>query len=418
MSLEALLTPLETTDATLLQIRDEAARMLFASPTVVGMSDFAVYIVARFERLGPKDRKRLETDAAMALADEKAIIVNERFLHEAEIAVRAFGLAGTVFETPYLRSDEYIFDFVRRMTDHRERYLAYLRELADPEAERRVVREAAMALVFFLAHELGHLEQGEDARPFGTFIRPDTPLETSLALATLKFAAHDKELSAAGFTLGKKPPNEAPEIAAAAQRVIAELPPNDVFNQSVWFQRETAADEFATKILLECVASAPLPADDATPGYILAMRGLFAVSIASWHKDLLTFIEELAGTDIRPGAVALQASMVQGRDQYIRASSLFGATHRFTLLRAVLAMEQILRPHEGDGDKPPGHADAVHRYGLLAILMDTAVKLAFLGSATRWMLQKDDERGTPQLFMMKFFNLAEELASLAKKVRE
>lgn len=413
MTLEQLLTPLETTDATLLRIRDEAARMLFATPTVSAMDDFAVYTVARFDALSPADHKRLYTDAATALANEKAIILNEQFLHEAEIAVRAFGLAGSIFTTPYLRDDSNIFDFVRRVTQHRASYLAYLRSLADPAVEPRVIRETAFAVAFFIAHELGHLVEGHDAS-FGAFIQPDAPLETSLAIATLKFAAHDRELAASGFTLSATDRGR-PEIEAAARRVLERLPTRSVENQAIWFERESAADQTATKILVECLAVPPLDGES-TPAYILAIRALFAVAVTSWHKDLLVFIEELAGADAPPGAQALSLAMAQDRRQYIRASSLFGEVHRFTLLRATLAIEQILRPHQGPGDKPPVHWDAVCRDTLLRVLMDTAVKLAHVGRTTGWMLERDKERGAPQMFMMSFYNLGEELARLSRKL--
>jgi hypothetical protein len=241
-------------------------------------------------------------------------------------------------------------------------------------------------------------------------------LEASLAVATLKFTAQHKELNDAGFTLTEHPPNEAPEIEAAARRLINSMPGNAVVNQSIFFEREIAADKFATSALLECVAVPPLPSDDTTPGYVSAVRGLFAVSIASWYQDLLAFIEELVGPDVAPGAGALMLAMVQSREQYIRASSLFGEAHRFTLLRATLAIEQLLRPHLSSKASSASHSDAVHRHALLAILMDTAVKLAFIGHSTSWMLQKDAARGTPQIFMMQFFNLAEELRRLKLKI--
>jgi hypothetical protein len=187
----------------------------------------------------------------------------------------------------------------------------------------------------------------------------------------------------------------------------------------VWFQREAAADEYATKTLLECLEVSSSVTDNSTPGYVLAMRGLFAVAVSSWYKDLLVFIEKLAGPGVPPRAGVLQLLMTKGRGQYIRASSLFGETHRFTLLRAVLAIDKIVRSRDrSTSESAPGYADAFRRYVLLRILMDAAVKLAFIGSATGWMLEKDAQRGTPQVFMITFFNISEELQLLKTTLGE
>ena len=49
---------------------------------------------------------------------------------------------------------------------------------------------------------------------------------------------------------------------------------------------------------------------------------------------------------------------------------------------------------------------------LLRIHADTAIKVANVGSATGWMLEKDKERGTPQLFMMQFESIAQSVDRL------
>ncbi len=107
--------------------------------------------------------------------------------------------------------------------------------------------------------------------------------------------------------------------------------------------------------------------------------------------------------------------MMEGRERYIHSASLFGERHRFTLLRAALALETIIRARTNWFDRAPDQrsiwddepwlAQSLQRYFLLCACMDTAVKLATIGCSTRWMLDADARRGTPQLFVMQFFGI-------------
>ena len=75
-----------------------------------------------------------------------------------------------------------------------------------------------------------------------------------------------------------------------------------------------------------------------------------------------------------------------------------------------------LRGGAGAEDRKKLH-EALARYYLLCIMMDTAVKIAYIGAATAWMKETDEKRGTPQLFMLSFESVAmamERLRNLLK----
>jgi len=61
--------------------------------------------------------------------------------------------------------------------------------------------------------------------------------------------------------------------------------------------------------------------------------------------------------------------------------------------------------------------EALQRYWLLAILMDTAVKIAYTGCSTAWMLDVDRARGTPQRFLMTFESIGSAVARLQQQLK-
>lgn len=56
--------------------------------------------------------------------------------------------------------------------------------------------------------------------------------------------------------------------------------------------------------------------------------------------------------------------------------------------------------------------ESIQRYTVLCIAMDTAVKFAYVGVSTPWMLQADQQRGTPQLFAMHFETMTQVMERL------
>jgi hypothetical protein len=136
--------------------------------------------------------------------------------------------------------------------------------------------------------------------------------------------------------------------------------------------------------------------------------------VVSWFRDFLGLLERLGPEPERANIGSLIVDMMSDRENYVRASSVFGYDHRFTLLRTAVAMGRVLQTCPNETADERLRAEAMQRWYLCRLLMDTAVKLASMGASTAWMLQKDKERGTPQIFMMQFEPLAGELERLRR----
>lgn len=432
--LAELLAPYETRDETLLAVFAEVVGMLAASERVRQLEHLDVAIID-FEAAPAELVAKHEafTPNCMAISADNLVLINQAFIHDTEIAVRAFALAGSVIATPYLQREEEMFGLIKRAAAERATCLTQMRALADsPDFETRIRRELSMALLFYVAHEIGHLLAGEDRHAFGRFIDPNAALETQLAAATAKFSRHVDELRKFGFYLADFEPmmTIGSEIRQRADELLAQLPSHERINQDFFFAAEVSADELAEAIMIECLAASPSNEADPRAAYVVATRALFAAAMFSWFQDLLAFLDKSNDYSDNPAGVAtLIVSLMRDRYQYVRASSLFGEAHRFTLLRAKLAIEAILRASTSYFDRPDDErtiwysgpdprqrdeADALQRYCMSCILMDTAVKIATMGASTAWMLINDKERGTPQVFMMQFYSLVAELRRLRR----
>lgn len=106
------------------------------------------------------------------------MVVDERFLAQVETALRTLATAGAVLESPFLRSNDDMFGFVRSVSTASGAHIARLRRLTsgygapsrEGQREEDIRRELTLVAAFFLAHEVGHLIDGHDARSFGSFL--------------------------------------------------------------------------------------------------------------------------------------------------------------------------------------------------------------------------------------------------------
>jgi hypothetical protein len=99
--------------------------------------------------------------------------------------------------------------------------------------------------------------------------------------------------------------------------------------------------------------------------------------------------------------------MMRGPEQYVRAASLFGEVHRATLLRSAIAIQALLKASATDSEgaaRRVGETGAalaererlsqswrqgsLRRYYLTAALLDTAVKIAYVGSSAGYLGEK------------------------------
>lgn len=439
-AIDTVLAPLESTDPFLRRSLEAMAPLIAGTEAAERLGNTQLYVVDYGQAAPDVQKGRYYTDNCCALIDEQAIVINEAYLLETEAAMRSFGLAGELLAVPYLRSDEDLFGLVDRIRPDPARYVKRLRSLdrlpGRAEAEDEAVDSFAMVLMFLIGHELGHLDQGHDQRAFGAFVDPAAKLETRLGNAVVKLARHARELARLGFNLPgfEKVIDESSEVGANEKHWREVL--HDIqLNHQRWFADEAGADDFAATFVQQVLdRTAAIDLESADRMLASAVNALFAAAMYHWQRDLGVFLDKL-GLERLPNAQQLALTMMQCREHYIHAAELFGDVHRFTLLRAILAIDGWLHARgvmRQPIDKPVRRIEPVidrpaldstvssecwQREILLRIHVDTAVKIANVGSGTGWMLEADKARGSPQLFMMQFESIRQSVNRLRQRMK-
>ena len=383
------------------------------------------------------------TASCLAMRDQKLIVMNERFLLELEAAIRSFAQAESIYGIPQLKDDALMFGWVNRIEAGLAGMLGRLRRQATRDgsghAEAMIRRELRMVVLFFLGHELGHVLGGHPTGEYAAFVDPALPLEKRVDEAVVKLCRHVDEFNREQFALPgfEKIRDPGSDIRTSENRFRAR-DPQRYEQDEAFFAYEAAADAWADRIVIEHLnALAEKDPIDAELALYLFVRGVFAAAVFSWYRDLAVFGRKL-GVDAFQNAGELMVEMMKSREQYVHAASLFGEFHRFTLLRAVLGMKNVLRLRTTWFDQPIESrsiqtkytaaqaaddqiicrewwlAEALQRYVLLCISMDTAIKIANVGCATGWILDADRKRGTPQMFVMQYETIGQAVARLRR----
>jgi hypothetical protein len=375
------------------------------------------------------------TPAAQALVQEKLIVVNEQFLLEIETSIRSFAQASTLFGAPFLKNDAQMFGLVRRIAADPGRSLTRLRrqaqrDTADARAERQLIRQLAMVALFFISHEVGHFLHGHRSGQFATFVDPKEPFESRVEDAVVKLCRHIDEFTPTQFLLPGF--EEVTKPDGRVRQVEQQLRARDqrrYERQELFFTNEAEADQWANQaVVAHLGALAQTDAAAADEALFVLASGLFVAALYTWYKDLDLFSRK-SGIDQIADLRQLDLTMMQGRERYINAAELFGEQHRFTLLRAALALESIMRARTDWFERPretrsiwsdhPAEAlandpalqrehwiaESLQRYFLLCACMDTAIKLATIGCATGWILEADRQRKSEQLLVMQFMGI-------------
>lgn len=425
----------------------ESARQLLKESKVAGRYARIKLMVCDFSGIDKKFYKSLVfTESCKVILTVPVIIFNEQFLKEVEAAIRSFAVSESLLHTQYFKSDACMFGLVQRISNNPDRYLKRLRGMMEGEAEDEsaIVEELTMTIFYFVSHEIGHLLGGKDQNAcmhYGAFLDEDAPLEHRIANAVVKMGMHIDDLAEYGFTLGGGPRADMfdADIKHVADALHATVE-HATANHLKWFQNEKEADERANEVVIEYLNKLGLIDEQAADRMLHRfVRGLFVAGIYSWFKDLGAFLDKLDSGRTNDSQ-SLIMEMLKNRERYIQAASLFGDVHRFTLLRANLTIEAVMRARcswfEEDTETrsiwysrepvaPPDDfaelqkwrlAENLQRYCMLCILMDTAVKMSFIGYSTGWIKEIDKKRGTPQLFIMTFYSIPEEMERL-KRIR-
>lgn len=433
-----------THDETIKGVVERVKDMVARSGYTDGLVGFRIF-VCDFTKLDATSRdESFFTESCLVNKKVPAVIINDRFLLELEAALRSFEMSGSLLGSQYLKSDEDMFGLVERIELNLEGYLKRLRKMDLPGTDGRdgapgIIDELTMAVLFFVCHEIGHLLTDKDQRSYGTFLNPNAKLEDRITNAVVKLCTHTDDFVKYGFGLPgfEKAAQGDSDVRRVAER-YRKMDETTYDNDSIWFVDEDVADRKATELVinyLEAISKTDNVSADRQQ-YIL-IKALFVAAIYSWYKDLHTFVGKL-DRGWTGNASMLSLEMMKAREKYIHAASLFGRDHRFTLLRATLTMEAILKARTdwfnlekekrtiwfsgGSSDPPSGQdelpkwwlSECLQRYWLLCISMDTAVKIAHMGCSTGWIKNADKRRGTPQLFMMQFESIRQAVERLRR----
>ena len=401
-------------------------------------------------------KSKYYTLSCKSLFHESVIIVNLHFLAEMEGAIRTFATSGSFFGMPQLSSDQALFDLVRKFrpltpTGIRHQtssepwpHLKRLRRLTsgygaptrEGDREVDIRQELLLVILFFVAHEIGHLLDGKDARNFGTFLLPKSDLEHRVANAVVKLARHVEDFKRREHELpGFEEMTNRESDVWASVKTMEMLLGDAPAKHEAWFIDESSADQWASRFIDEYIAR--INSEDrheAAKSTYLFCRGVFGVALYSWYADLLSFFDAI-GIEGLTNSRSLMFAMMEDRNNYIHAASLFGEIHRNTLLRGEIALEAVLEDQtdwfdhcewtrsklDTSGPEEKGLKalekwwleENVLRFCLLGIIVDTAVKLAYVGAASSF-IKQSREGGWP-ILMMNFEPIETAVSHLSKK---
>ncbi len=429
----------ETKDALLGKCIDRAWSLLCESKKVGQLGSLDLHVV-NFDWVPASIRtSKYFTQNCKALLAENVVIVNEGFLLELEAAIRAFDISASFADCQYLKHDSELYGLINTIHSDAGTHLSRLRSYYSDatSAEADILGEMASLLLFFVGHEVGHLLADVDQRSFGSFVGDDASAEQRIGNAVVKLWRHMDQFQRLGFGLskGQQGGGYDESVSQPSYRTFRKANERLFANHDKWFEDEGVADHAATDICLDWLSRLD-GADtvEAAHQQFLLFKALFVAAVYLWHKDLFLFYDGF-NFSAAPTAQQLTFAMMKNREQYIKAAMLFGEVHGSLLLRVVLATEQILKQRspffetgkkfgsiwqEKRGVPSPDESPAirmdwwlkecVERHLLLRLLLDTGVKIAYIGRSTGWLLEADRERGTQQVFMMDFWSIQRQVA--------
>ncbi|MCU7843327.1 MAG: hypothetical protein KZQ93_05760 [Candidatus Thiodiazotropha sp. (ex Monitilora ramsayi)] len=364
------------------------------------------------------------------------IVCNAAFLLELEAALRSLH-----FPNKHWQTDEAMFSFVEQVGRDPIAYLNEIRDRRSPTEdnfEAHMVQHMKLLIIFFGAHEVGHIIRRQNNRDFIAALPRDAPLEHKLANAVVKMCLHAEDFFHVGFRLDGF--DDITDTESRVRRVESSLRTTTeaaFSNYATFFEEEKHADQIATRLIIDYFNN--LESTNkvlALEEQQLFVRSLFFIGLYTWYKDLSSFIKKGCYPLKVRNSTQLMICMMRSRQQYVTASSLFGNVHRSTILRAYLVIEAIVEKRlnfisipknersiwisQEEIDQLPQReaafaiwrAGTLQNYALLKIVMDTPIKFSYVGCATGWYKELDQERGSPQLLLMSFETLEKALQRL------
>lgn len=417
-----------TQDSIIKKVDEKIKNILPALNIPIEIGEISIFFVDY--TIVPTDIKQAYYTALMSTwPTQKVIVINVNAILELEVAIRSFANYGTFYSCKYLESDESLFSLIRLINKEPGDALKKCRKsvLLDPfkVEKEEIPDELTMAILFFICHEIGHLikERGTEKKDFGAFFSEKEDEELAYHKAIVKLCRHVEEFEFFGFGLPGfvKAAIEKSEVRKYELELRKEI--ERIYdNSEYFFSKENEADEIGTNIMITYLNIIEQADNMKAEGLQFALvKGLFVSGLYFWMKDLLDLCCGPKGINIGwpINSRKLTLELLINKENYVKTAKLFGNQHRFTLLRAVLGMEEVLKrkpvsfTNRWVSRYPKNQSEltawrtyeSYQRYKLLLTIMDTAVKFAYIGCSSPYLRQVDQNRGTEQLFLMKFDSL-------------
>lgn len=362
------------------------------------------------------------------------VVCNESYIHEIEAAVRA-NEQPERYRVPHLDNDPALFRFVRRIAADPTSYAramrpAVSRDAAPDKFEQHIIHHLKLALLFFVGHELGHVDNSRPRASLARDFSPEQPTDVQVPVAVVRMCRHAEEFwkegnGLAGYEWTRDVDSEARKIERGYLEVQSNLK-----NAEEWYADETNADRYATRLLVGHLDRlSKIGFNQSIEDQYFVIETLFMIGVYSWYRDLNLLAMGICGKTISHTS-ELSLCMAMSRLQYIYASSIFSDVHRPILLRTRSAILDILEKRADASGLPKEdraiaitidelralrdagnerkamyklwYSQSWQRAILQDILIDAPVKLAMHTCATGWFLEVDRRRGTPQMFLMQF----------------
>ncbi len=428
----------ETKDRILSDAAGRASKQIKLLADSIDAGDVRLFVID-FSSLNGDIAGRYKTDGCKAIfrhVPQPIIICNAAFLLELEAVLRS-----AHFPNRYFQSDEAMFAFVESVGNNPFSHLQRLRDRKPPPEqnfEEHMVQHMKLLIIFFGAHEVGHIMQNQNNRDYIATMRKDAPLEHKLANSVVKMCMHAEDLNRIGFRLdGFGDVSDTENRIRLIESDLRSTAENAFFNQATIFEIEAQADQVAERLIIDYFNNLELKNKMfALEEQQLFVRSLFFVGVYSWYKDLSTYLVKGCHPLNVKSSTDFSICMFRNREQYISVSSMFGKVHRSTILRAYIVIEAIVEKRLGFFLLPVDErsiwisqkeidqlsqneaalaiwrAGTLQNYALLQIIMDAPIKLSLVGCATGWFKEIDKKRGSPQGFLIFFETLEQALQRL------
>jgi hypothetical protein len=366
------------------------------------------------------------TPVASSFPHQSLVVVNANMMRELTFVADAFDRYKVLADVPFLAGDDLMFQLVHavRSITRGEAARTSNEGQASTMPPSTVVKQVELALRFIVGHEMGHLFAGGKGGSFGSLPGEEAPIDERIELAVTKLGRHVDDFARHGLDL----PLWEDIVARSSrmrqpERTYAESLGHEYTNLSQWFADEEKADTWGEDLLRVSLqataASDPLQAH--FERYLMS-KALFALGVGSWYRDLLELGEKLGEGPLTSSGI--QSALLADRNNYIRLAGLFGEVHRFLLLRARNAIKRLFEempaelwvgpeerrvryagawpPQTPSEDKAWLCSESLRHFWLLAMLMDTPIKIATVGVTMGWYRERIEAGGKPQLLFLNF----------------